>query len=176
MGTTFDSTKLNFKQAYEILRLLSREESLSKEELYENIGGSRQTKIRVVKEMIDHKMIYVSSVEAHNKQLLKITDRGRDYLAMEEGAKDGAYEVVPAASQITFRTCETDDAVLKKIKMNVTSMISLLNENPPNYDILTMVLQDTLSKAESKKTDPDAKPVTTPVVNEGPKNSYSTAQ
>ncbi len=152
-GTTFNATKLNFKQAFEILEILEREGTLSKENLYESIGGSRQTKIRVVKEMIDQGLIYVSSVEAHNKQFLKNTDYGRQFLAIATPghyslalAESGRKDTVHKAAPVTYSRSE--NPAFQKIKKDLNSVISLLDENPPNYDLIYLVLNRTMSELD----------------------------
>ncbi|MBR6204273.1 MAG: hypothetical protein IKQ60_04330 [Candidatus Methanomethylophilaceae archaeon] len=137
----FSSTKLNLDQVFRILDLL-KDDTLSKEDLYSKIGGSRQTKIRVVKEMIDHGLICVSSVEAHNKQYLKNTDYGMAFLAMSGGSqsvdmkRDSGYTIV-APDNLRMKG---DNKGLLRIKKDLASVNKLLEEESPNIPLIQHVL------------------------------------
>ena len=138
----FSSTKLNLDQVFKILDILARKETLSKEDLYSQMGGSRQTKIRVVKEMIDHGLICVSSVEAHNKQYLRNTDYGMAFLAMSDRSQSVGTKRDYGYTIVAPDNCRAKGDVkgLLRIKKDLASVNKLLEEESPNIPLIQHVL------------------------------------
>ncbi len=107
------------------------------------MGGSRQTKIRVVKEMIDHGLICVSSVEAHNKQYLVNTDYGMRFLSMDEASRSPnfkiAYQTESAPMSISFKT--EDSKMIHDFKTSLNSANTLIDTKPIDFGLIHTALE-----------------------------------
>jgi len=154
-STSFESTKLSLSQVFSILNILQENGPLSKEELYTEMGGSRQTKIRVVKEMIDHGLICVSSVEAHNKQYLVNTDYGLQFLSMEKASPfsnvKSEYRTESAPLSVTIR--ENDDDYIREFKMNLNSANALVDTKPIHFTLIYKALDSAKEALMAKQYD-----------------------
>ncbi|MBR4226059.1 MAG: hypothetical protein IKR86_04690 [Candidatus Methanomethylophilaceae archaeon] len=160
MTADLNDIKISLRQTVRILELLERKEPLSKEDIYKEISGSRQTRIRIVKEMLDLNLIRIVSVEAHNKQNIERTEQGVEFLertkpcigADRRTAADPSQDVrsQPAdgirAQPVMIR--DSDSAPLRQFKENINTMVQLINSEPINFDFLKMAMSATMDKLD----------------------------
>lgn len=69
--------KLNF---YEILSFVSQNQPCNKSTIYDYLGGSSQTRIRIVNELIEIGLIEEIKSGLYNKKTIVLTDKGKEVL------------------------------------------------------------------------------------------------
>ena len=85
--------KLNF---YEILSFVSKNQPCNKSTIYDYLGGSSQTRIRIVNELIELNLIEEIRSGLYNKKTIVLTDKGKNILyKMEEIKAIMSGETVP---------------------------------------------------------------------------------
>lgn len=66
-----------FKQHYiEILSIVSKKGPCKKEDVYEELNGSKMTKVNHINELIEAKLIRESPMGQYNKKIITITEKG----------------------------------------------------------------------------------------------------
>ena len=69
--------KLNF---YEILSFVNQKQPCNKSTIYDYLGGSSQTRIRIVNELIELNLIEEIKSGLYNKKTIVLTDKGKEIL------------------------------------------------------------------------------------------------
>lgn len=94
-----DSDDSMFKQHYiEILSIVA-EKSCLKEEIYQKLSGSKQTKVKHVNELIEMGLITETKLSLYNRKVIEITDKGLSILRkMLEIRAELNDELVPRGS------------------------------------------------------------------------------
>ena len=69
--------KLNF---YEILSFVNENQPCNKSTIYDYLGGSSQTRIRIVNELIELGLIEEIKSGLYNKKTIVLTDKGKEVL------------------------------------------------------------------------------------------------
>ena len=69
--------KLNF---YEILSFVNQNQPCNKSTIYDHLGGSSQTRIRIVNELIELGLIEEIKSGLYNKKTIVLTDKGKEIL------------------------------------------------------------------------------------------------
>ena len=98
--------KLNF---YEILSFVSEHQPCNKSTIYDYLGGSSQTRIRIVNELIEIGLIEEIKSGLYNKKTIALTEKGLEILKeMQKIMAIMNGETVP--NETNHGTPETHDA------------------------------------------------------------------
>ena len=77
-----DGTKSVFKlNFYEILSFVNQNQPCNKSTIYDYLGGSSQTRIRIVNELIELGLIEEIKSGLYNKKTIVLTDKGKEVFA-----------------------------------------------------------------------------------------------
>lgn len=69
--------KLNF---YEILSYVNQNQPCNKSAIYDHLGGSSQTRIRIVNELVELGLIEEVKSGLYNKKTIALTEKGKEIL------------------------------------------------------------------------------------------------
>lgn len=69
--------KLNF---YEILSYVNQNQPCNKSTIYDHLGGSSQTRIRIVNELVELGLIEEVKSGLYNKKTIALTEKGKEIL------------------------------------------------------------------------------------------------
>ena len=145
-----NNSSIRLPQIYAILSYLDQHDGVNKEVLYSNLNGSRQTKIKILQDMINLGWVEkLSTVGPHNTQTIVITDSGRLQLSVMEGKYSAQNSIDTSFENRHVEIgCKCD---IDKIKTKIQLSIDYLNEKNPEIDFIKKVLNDALDELKQNE-------------------------
>lgn len=142
-----NNSSIRLSQIYAILSYLNQHSNVKKEDLYSNIGGSRQTKIKILQEVKELGWVeQLSKVGPHNTQTIVITDAGKLQLSV----MDGTYNSFDNNQSLEIKPADLSKKInLEKIRNKIQLSLDYLCEDNPEIDFVIKVLKDALIEINS---------------------------